>query len=148
MTRRDNLKKLTDNKLETEFLTTRFWLLEIDAKQTTRLRKSKRLASSTHSPGNRKEYLGVWDYKDCNQLAIGDKVYLQTKSGSTTSFAGIEEAIVFGLDNRGFVKIHKIGNTNQPENHQIQLRNHKDARSTTTTNETLLTPTTNVVLIL
>lgn len=114
MTRGSNLKKLTDDELETEFITTRLRLLEIDEERTTRLRRSERLAGRTQISGNKKEFLEVWDYKDRNQLAIGDKVFLRTKSGSKTSFAGIEEAIVFGIDSRGFVKVHEVGN---PNNH-------------------------------
>ena len=122
MTRSERLKNLTDEELETEFLATRFRLLEIDTERSERItRRSERIAENTSDTGRKKEYLGVRDYKDTNQLAIGDKVYLRTKSGSKTRFAGIKEAIVIGLDKRGFVKIHEVGNssnqtTRRPDN--------------------------------
>ena len=43
MTRKDILEKLTDNELETEFITTRLRLLEIEEERTSRLRKRESL---------------------------------------------------------------------------------------------------------
>ena len=120
MTRKETLQLLTDEELETEFITARLRLLEIDEERTNRLRRSERVATRNREKSE-PEDLGVWDYGNKNKLRIGDQVFLRTKSGATTGFAGITKAIVFGLDNRGFVKIHEIGNpsnstTRKPSN--------------------------------
>lgn len=121
-----NPRHLTNEELEIEFLATRLRLTQLDDERTNRLRESPVIRGRTTTRGvDPSRLLGVRDYRDRNEIAIGDRVELRTISRNG-KFEGIRTTIVVGLDHRDWVRIHKVDNpanitTRIPSNLIVQL---------------------------